>query len=179
MGSTRLYDYRQQERTEQIHPLNKPHQNHLPKCFYMFLPLEILVASTLWKEKDDVLTLLPQQVVFGRTVSLLLQQGSSNHPNFALVISLNQQRSHPTQQWEMSHTISPDRSCSQQHLHTMWTSPYSCQGAGGNHSISVSNHTALLPRTETSPSCKERGRGTRGFLTLWSCFVVALQENTV
>ena len=53
----------------------------------MFLPLENLLPSTLWKEKDNVLTLLPHHFVFGRRVSLPLQQRAANHPNFALVIS--------------------------------------------------------------------------------------------
>lgn len=53
----------------------------------MFLPLKILSLSTLWKEKDNVLTLLSHRFVFGRTVSLPLQQRAANHPNLALAIS--------------------------------------------------------------------------------------------
>lgn len=56
-------------------------------------------------------------------------------------------------------TISPDTSCSQQHLHTA--------------------PSASQLETAGSPHSKERGRERWGLLTLWSHPVVTLQENPV
>lgn len=149
----------------------------------MFLPSEILPPSDLWKEKDNVLTLLPHHFVFGRKVSLPLQQRAANHPNFALVISSTwsslSSMSHPSQWWETAYSISPDRSCSETCFHVIQTSVYSCHQTRGNHSISAGGSTALLPWTARSPPSKEKGRGRWRLLMQWWHSVVTLQENTV